>query len=141
MQKQHRARQARPSEAPVSAFDWDEDEAGFFLAGDGDPAKAYVRNWAKSLIEAALTRLRDESRAMKKEVQYKAFRRHFLDAPHESYGETAACLGLTEKDVSNYLSRTKKRFARILRSEVRHSLLPQEDPDQEIRELFTALAG
>ena len=100
-----------------------------------------MKNWAKSVVETSLTRLRDESRAMHKEIQYQVFRRHFLDAPDESYAEIAAALGVTEKDVTNYLTRTKKRFARILRSEVRHSLLPQEDPDAEIRELIGALAG
>lgn len=141
MQKEHRARQARPSETPISEFDWGVEDGALFPAEDGDPARAFMKNWAKSIVETSLTRLRDESCAMGKEIQYRVFRRRCLDAPKETYAETARSIGVTEKDVANFLSRTKKRFARILRSEVRHSLLPQDDPDQEIQELLMALAG
>jgi RNA polymerase sigma-70 factor (ECF subfamily) len=140
MHEQHRAARARPAEVAIPEMDAPPDGRCFTTSAHEDPARTFMKNWAQSLVETCLVRLREELVVVGKEVYYDVFRRRFFGSPAETYRQSAAALGISEKDVNNYLERAKKRFARILRAEVQNSLLPGEDPDAEIRDLLGTIA-
>jgi DNA-directed RNA polymerase specialized sigma24 family protein len=102
-----------------------------------------MKNWVKCLVETCLARLREECRTLGKDIQFEAFRARFVHGGSgpASHRDVAAYFGISEKDVSNYLERAKRRFARIFRAEVQNSMFAGGDVDGEIRELLGVLAS
>ena len=49
--------------------------------------------------------------------------------------EIGQLLGLSETDVTNYLHRGRNIFQKLLREEVRHSVLTESEVDEEIQDL------
>jgi len=143
MQQGHRSATVRANQIPVSDFESSQGMHTFFEADSGDPAQVFMRDWAKCLVEACLTRLRDECHALGKDVYYEVFRRKFVDegAGDATYKSIADACGITEVDVSNFLERTKVRFARILKQELHHSMAAGENVEDEIADLLTLLAS
>ena len=134
-----RKRARRPTLVPLENIDVVE-EAYAFGALDGmTPEKAFTRNWAKCLLESAVTRLAEECKALGKERQFSAFEARYLRNTKD-YDEIARTLGITSTDVDNYLRRAKRRFRRVLREELAAKSLEPGDMEGQIQELFEALA-
>lgn len=143
MQQQHRAARARPDEVPIADFESVIGTRSFSGLQGEDPAKTFMKNWVKCLVEACLARLREECRSLGKETQFEVFRARFLhggSAP-APYRDIALRLGISEKDVGNCFERAKRRFARIFRGEVQNSMAAGEQVDDEVRELLGVLAS
>lgn len=143
MQQKHRARAAKPDEIPVADFQSAVRAHSFSEPREEDPAKTFMKNWVKSLVEACLARLHEECRTLGKDMQYEVFRQRFLHGGSSpaSYKDIASTYGVSEKDVDNYLGRAKRRFARIFRSEVSNSMHAPGRVEEEIRELLGLLAS
>ncbi|MDR1612480.1 MAG: sigma-70 family RNA polymerase sigma factor [Planctomycetota bacterium] len=103
------------------------------------PEEEFNRRWARELFADAVTAFRRYCRDNGKQRCFQVFERHVLaggKAAAPSYGETAAELGMSVKDVSNCLGRTKKKFQALLRELVRATVAGDGDVDAELRDLL-----
>jgi RNA polymerase sigma-70 factor (ECF subfamily) len=122
------------------------------LAAEGryasEPASAmtaerlFERRWATSLLEHALARLEAESTAAGKGVLMS----RLLPTLTGGRGEVplatiAAELGMTEGAVKMATSRLRRRYGELLREEIAGTLSDPADVEEEVRDLFAALAG
>jgi RNA polymerase sigma-70 factor (ECF subfamily) len=141
MQEQHRGASVKPAKLPIEDIDAAITRRSLFERATDDPADLFMKNWVKCLLETTLARLKRECDALGKRLQYDVFARRLLSDRAESYASIAQALSLSEKQVGNFFERAKKRFARILRDEVRDSMWQEEDPDEEIRRMLAILAA
>ena len=123
-------------------MDFAQAEAAFGFSESEEPDAAFRKDWARTVFDSALARLRADLHDSGKEKWYEVFRRFYgLSGGAESqrYGEIAAELGVTETDVTNYLHRTRGRFREIVVEELRHGLARKEDVEPELQELFESI--
>jgi RNA polymerase sigma factor (sigma-70 family) len=122
------------------------------LAAEGryasEPASAmtaerfFERRWATSLLEHAMVRVEAESMAAGKGVLMS----RLLPTLTGGRGEVplaaiAAELGMTEGAIKMAASRLRRRYGEILREEIARTLADPGDIEDEVRDLFAALAG
>lgn len=102
------------------------------------PDARFMREWARSVMNAALARMEAECRAKKLDDYWRLWERHvgaaITDAP-ESHAEAARALGWTEAKVKKTLHRARKTFAAVLRAVVRESVETEADVEAELRDL------
>jgi RNA polymerase sigma-70 factor (ECF subfamily) len=114
------------------------------LADDETAEDDFNRRWALSLIETALERMRAECEGGKKRLYYEAFRRYLESTKGNrpvSYRELGDRLGVSESDVTNFLHRGRNIFQKMLRDEIRNSVLTETEVDEEIEALKGYLRG
>lgn len=102
------------------------------------PEEEFNRRWARDLFDDAVVAFRRYCGDKGKQHYFQVFERHVLseEAGAPSYEETARELGISTKDVSNYLGRAKKKFQTILRELVRMTVANDDDVDGELRDLL-----
>lgn len=103
------------------------------------PDKAYDRQWALTVLDAALTRLRREFTEAGKEIFFDEIKGCLTgDSPAQSHAEIGAKCGLSEGAVKVAAHRMRRRYRDLLREEVAQTVAAPEEIDGEIRELFAA---
>lgn len=103
------------------------------------PEEEFNRRWAREMFDDTVTAFRRYCGDKGKQHYFRVFERHILSggkAETPSYEETAAELGISVKDVSNYLERAKKKFQSLLREQVRATVGSDEDVDDELRDML-----
>ncbi len=100
-----------------------------------DPGSAFDRAWLVALIDHAVGRLRERTRA----DQFRVFEAHDLapDADRPSYAGLASRFGLTEDQVRRTLSTLRGALRDEMRAELRRQTERPEDFDEE----WNALRG
>jgi RNA polymerase sigma-70 factor (ECF subfamily) len=103
--------------------------------------KLYSRRWALTLLEQVLARLRDTFVQAGKEALFDRLR-IFLQGERQgtSYGHLADELGMTEGAVKVAVHRLRRQYRDLLRAEIARTLDDPTRIDEEIRDLFAALA-
>jgi RNA polymerase sigma-70 factor (ECF subfamily) len=113
--------------------------------GEGsDPARAFTRQWALSVIRECLETLRGEMESKEQGEPYKAFVRFYgLDgqSTQPTYATVARELGKNEDDVTNFLHRTRAAFRRILEDRILQSVESPAEVRSEIQTLFESLSA
>jgi RNA polymerase sigma-70 factor (ECF subfamily) len=103
--------------------------------------RLYERRWALTLLDQVLDRLHDE---MSREHKAKLFEvlKPCLTAENaaRSYQEVAAELGMTEGAVKVAVHRLRRRYREMLQEEVGRTLKEPGLIEEELRDLFAALA-
>jgi RNA polymerase sigma-70 factor (ECF subfamily) len=122
-----------------------------FAAADStlhiDPASGltadqiYDRQWAMTLLNQILQRLEAEFDKAGKANQLEALK-GFIIGEHSgtTYAQVAAELGMTEGAAKKAASRMRRRYRQLLRDEIAQTVTGPEQVDEEIRNLFGALA-
>ena len=106
-------------------------------AHDITPDRLYARRWALTLIDQALTRLRDEfARAGKGDLFERLTPCLAGEADAEPYRELAARLGMTEGAVKVAVHRLHKRCGELLREEIARTVAGPQQVEEELRDLF-----
>jgi len=103
------------------------------------PETAYELAWAHSVLENAIAALEDELRQSGKEQWFQAYRRYEIEVePDDSptYQALAVELGVTVRDVGNYLTSCKKRLRELVRDAVQDTV---DDPAEILPELHRIL--
>ena len=136
------ARLKRGGGLTILSFDAHEAEeryAGEQIA-EGNPATAYERQWAVTLIDQVLSILRSEYDGEK--VRLFESLKIFIwgDTNPVSYAEIGHSLNLTEGSVKVAVHRLRKRFREVLRAEVAQTVARPEDVDEELRHLIAMLS-
>lgn len=101
----------------------------------------YDREWALTLLELTLSRLKNEYDDAGKKERFNMLRGG-LFAPHQEidYPVLAESLGLTVSATQVAIHRLRKRFRELYREEVAQTLPPDADLDDEIRHLSQSLS-
>lgn len=107
-------------------------------ADNASPDKAFDRQWAITVLDHALKRLRIEFAEAGREKLFDVLK-HFLTGNVSlSHAEAAAECGLTEGAVKVAVHRMRRRYRALLREEVAQTVATPDDIESEIRHLFAA---
>jgi RNA polymerase sigma-70 factor (ECF subfamily) len=104
--------------------------------------KIYERRWALTLLDQVLHRLRDEYARDGKENLFEQLKPTLTEASRSvRYAEIAAQLGTSEGAVKVAVHRLRQRYREVLRAEIADTVASPGEVEDEIRNLFAALAG
>jgi RNA polymerase sigma-70 factor (ECF subfamily) len=130
----------------VSWDDWMAESPSHLLlpaqAVDSLPAeRLFDLNWATTVVEHALQRLREECESKGKLWLFQALSPHLTDVRDEvSYAKLSAELGMSDTAVKKQLHNMRQRYRSLLRAEVSQTVENPADLDDEIRYLCASLA-
>ena len=109
-------------------------------ADEHTPEMAFERQWAVTLINTVLARLREEFTAAGKERLFKQLK-SFLAGPatDASYTQASKALQMSEAALRVAAHRLRRRYRELLREEIAHTVSTPTEVDDEIHNLFQAL--
>jgi RNA polymerase sigma-70 factor (ECF subfamily) len=141
-QRDHARAQKRGGGKPLIALDALTEEARTRIepVENSTPDKAYDRQWALTLLDQALSRLRTEYTSAGREELFDHLK-VFLTADATSglsHAEIGGKCGMTEGAVKVAAHRMRRRYRDLLREEVAQTVSTPEEVEGEIRELFAA---
>ena len=105
------------------------------------PEKLFERSWALAVLDRTMVRLQAGAVAVKKEEHFDCLKM-YLTAEKNAipYNEVAARLKMTEGAVKVAVSRLRRRYRDLLRDEIAQTVTTEELINEEICDLFAALA-
>ena len=105
------------------------------------PERIFDLNWAVTVVEHALQRLREECESKGKLWLFQSLSPHLTDERDEmSYANLSAELGMAESAVKKQLHKMRQRYRSLLRDEVSQTVEDPSEVDDEIRYLCASLA-
>jgi RNA polymerase sigma-70 factor (ECF subfamily) len=103
--------------------------------------RLFMRRWAMTLLEQVLSRLRNEFAEKDKAETFDGLRLFLLgESSSQSHAQAAKELGMTEGAVRVAVHRLRRRFRELMREEIGRTVAAPEHVEDEVRELFAALA-
>lgn len=106
-------------------------------ASDLTPEQIYERQWAITLLERVIDRLRTEYEDADKREQFEHLKDFIIGQYSEkTYGDVAEALASTEAAMKMTAHRMRRRYRELLRDEIADIVASSEDIDEEIRNLF-----
>jgi RNA polymerase sigma-70 factor (ECF subfamily) len=106
------------------------------------PDRLFERRWAITLLTEVLNQLRTEFAGTDRGPWFDRLKAFLTGEKAEtSYQQTAAELGMTVGAVKVAVHRLRRRYRELLREEIARTMNAQDDVDEEIRHLFTALGS
>ncbi|HWB60139.1 MAG TPA: sigma-70 family RNA polymerase sigma factor [Chthoniobacteraceae bacterium] len=125
---------------PVVALDAlsSEERARIEPADNLSPDKAFERQWALTLLDQALARLRAEYTGDGRGEQFDLLRQFIGADEGESYAAIGEKCGMSEGAVKVAVHRLRRRYRDVLREEIAQTVTRREEIDEEIRSLFAA---
>jgi RNA polymerase sigma factor (sigma-70 family) len=105
------------------------------------PEKLFERSWALTVLTRAMERLKAESVASNKQQLFNCLK-IYLTAEKDavSYKDIAEKLNMTEGAVKVAVHRLRRRYRELVRDEIAQTVTTEAQVDEEIRDLFDALA-
>ena len=121
-------------------FDHGEEQLADELARGETPEQLFERRWALALLDRVLNRLRLEHHDAGRAELFSVLANHLAGQPTEAtLTEVAESLQMSPEAVRIALHRLRKRYRRILQSEIAETVSSPDGIDDEIRCLFRAL--
>jgi DNA-directed RNA polymerase specialized sigma24 family protein len=112
------------------------------LTTPADAEDLFRQEFVRSLFSRAVSQTRDDMERAGREVHFRLFERYDLDpADSVSYGMLAAEFGLTESQVTNYLSLVRRTFRAHALDALRGLCGSDDEFRREARELFGMEVG
>jgi RNA polymerase sigma-70 factor (ECF subfamily) len=106
----------------------------------GTPESIYERRWALTLLEQALTLLRQEFARAGKQKLFEGLKGMLTgDSIAEPYSQIAEKLSMTEQAVKVAVHRLRQRYRELLREEIAQTVSNNDEIDDELRDLFNAV--
>ena len=107
---------------------------------DVSAEQSFERQWAMTLLEQVVNRLREEYQSTNKAVLFDELKICLTgDRQAGGYGEMAMRLKTTEAALKMTVSRMRQRYGALLRAEIESTVSTREEADEEMRALFAAL--
>ena len=105
------------------------------------PEKLFERSWALTVLTGAMERLKAESAISDKQQLFDCLK-VYLTAEKDAvpYREVAEKLEMTEGAVKVAVHRLRRRYRDLVRDEIAQTVTTEVQVDEEIRDLFDALA-
>jgi RNA polymerase sigma factor (sigma-70 family) len=106
------------------------------------PDKVFDKSWALTVLDRTMARLKAELASKNKQELFEHLKVH-LTAEKGSvpYRSVAAELGMTEGSVRVAVHRLRRRYRKLLRDEIVQTVATEDQIDDEINDLFAALAN
>jgi RNA polymerase sigma-70 factor (ECF subfamily) len=126
----------------ISLDDDAEDRYVHEPATDMSPEKMFERQWALTLLECALARLRAEFTAKDKAETFDAIK-EFLNGEAEpgDYERVAQRAGVSSGNLTVMVHRLRKRYRELVRAEIAQTVESSGEVDEEMRHLFAAMSA
>ena len=106
-----------------------------------DPQKVFERSWALTVLERTMARLQAEADTEKKGKVFDHLKVYLtIKESSVPYSDAAERLEMSEGAVRVAVHRLRRRYRELLRDEIAQTVSTEEEIDQEIRDLFSALA-
>jgi RNA polymerase sigma factor (sigma-70 family) len=124
-------------------FDFEDAESryGVSLADTWSPDKAFERQWALTLLDQVLTRLEQEYCEAGRDRLFVALKPFLVEASRAiTYAEVGAQLGVSEEVVKKSVQRLRRRYGRLFREEIAHTLGDPAHVEDELRYLRQVLS-
>jgi len=110
-------------------------------ATETTPETLHEKRWALTVLEQALTRLRDEQRVKGKGRQFELLKPLLSSRPQAGdYDRLAQELGTTRNAVAMAVSRLHKRYRALLEEEIAHTVASPDEVQEELRWLLKVLS-
>ena len=105
------------------------------------PEQQFERQWARTVLERALGRLRREYSAEGKAALFERLK-DIQPGEHgtTSYAEIGAAVGMTESAIKSAVHRLRQRHGELLRDEIAQTVSRPDEINEEIRYLLTVLS-
>lgn len=104
--------------------------------------KIFERRWALTLLDRVMRRLREDYAAGDRLKLFEHLKPTLTEASRTvRYAEIASQLGTSEGAVKVAVHRLRQRYRELLRAEIAETVAGLEEVDDELRNLFAALAG
>jgi RNA polymerase sigma-70 factor (ECF subfamily) len=104
------------------------------------PALIFDQRWAKSIVQAALQRLKREMSTAGKELQFETLKTYLTaNAGEGDYATAAKKLGVEASSVSVIVHRLRQRYRELVRAEVAQTVTSPVELEEEMRYLFEVL--
>jgi len=127
----------------ILSLDWEAAEGRYAVqpAGGVSPERVFERSWALTVLDRAMSRLEEEL-VRKGRGELFDHLKAYMTAGEETmpYQDVARTLGMTENAVKVAVHRLRRRYRELLREEIAHTVTEESEIDEEIRDLFAALA-
>ncbi len=108
---------------------------------DISPEKLFEKSWALTILEQVMNRLEAELASVNKQGLFDALKVYFAgEAVSVPYRDVAVGLDMTEGAVKAAVYRLRRRYRDILRDEIAQTVATRDQVEEEIRDLFAALA-
>lgn len=112
------------------------------VAPGDTPDKAYDRQWALTLLDVVLDRLRAEYSRAGRDDWFAGLKETLAGGRSEiPYRKLAGQLGMSEGAVKVAAHRLRRRYRELLRDEIANTVSGADAVEEELRELFVALSG
>jgi DNA-directed RNA polymerase specialized sigma24 family protein len=106
------------------------------------PERLFERNWALALMERTQARLRQEQEAAGKAAEFEHLKPFLMgDAAEADYSAIAGRMQVTEDALRTAVHRLRKRFRKLLRTEIGRTVNSPAETDEEMRYLLSVLSG
>lgn len=126
----------------VLSLDFENAESQYALEPRDElsPEKLFERSWALTVLARTMARLQAEAVSTNKLKLFDHLK-NYLTAEKGSvpYHDAAAELDMTEGAVRVAIHRLRRRYRELLRDEIAQTVTSDDQIDEEIRDLFTAL--
>ena len=104
---------------------------------EADPARVYEQEWAATLLETVLNRLRNEFGAEGRAGLFDDLQAHLWgEAETIPYPQLAEKFGLSAGNVKTIAHRLRERYREVLREEISQTVAKPGDVDDEIQYLM-----
>jgi len=105
------------------------------------PEEFFDQQWAITLLEQAVGKLRQEYRTTGKGPVYEELKMYLTGERREaSYAELAARLNTTAAALKMAVSRMRQRYGELLRAEIASTVSSPEEVEEELHALYAALS-
>ncbi len=136
--------QKRGGGAPLIPLQLDTAETryGHEPADPVTPEQNFERRWALALLEEVLRRLAEEYRQDGRAELFAALNPCLVgDRAAQPYADLAVKLGVSEGTVKSAVHRLRQRYRQLLHEEIAHTVTGPGEVEEELRHLFSVLAG
>jgi RNA polymerase sigma-70 factor (ECF subfamily) len=103
--------------------------------------RLYERQWAITLLNRVMDRLRREMERSGKGGQFHVLKEFLGGTGNSAYADAAADLAVSESAARMAASRMRSRYRELLREEIAQTVSAPEEIDGEIEQLFAAVSG
>ena len=105
------------------------------------PERHYERQWALTLLDRVLARLRERYATAGKQRQFETLKQFLTGAADISYADAARELGKSENAAKTAAHRLRKEYRALLHEEIAQTVSSTQDVEDEIHALFRAVGG
>lgn len=128
---------------PVVSLEFESAEGRFQMEPpcNETPEKIFDRQWALTLLDCVLSRLRAKMVPGGREAQFDRLKTYLMgDHPQLSYAQTAGDLGMSEGAVKVAVHRLRRHFRDLVRDEIAQTVSSPDEIEDELRYLWSAVS-